>query len=84
MKTQKTKVIDVKEAPPLRNPHILQGIRDTASAQAWGEKNGHAVVYFLAKKQRVYAERLLTDVATQAAQIQKRSRQLVMFAEGKS
>ena len=84
MKTQKTKVIEVKEAPTLKNPHILQGIRDSASAQAWGEKNGHAVVYFLPKKQRVYAERLQTNVAALAAQIQEQSHQLVMFAEGKS
>lgn len=82
MKTQKTKVIEVKEAPKMKNPVILQGIRDTASAQAWGEKNGHAVVYFIAKKQKVYADRLKTDVATQAAQIECQSQQLVMFAEG--
>ena len=81
-KNPKTKVIDVKEAPTLKNPFIQQGIRDAASATAWGEKNGHAVVYFLAKKQRVYAERLKADVAAVAKEIQQRSEQLVLFAEG--
>lgn len=82
MKTPKTKVIEIKEAPALKNPFIQQGIRDAASAQHWGEKNGHSVVYFMPKKQKVYADRLKTNVAAQAEKIEEKSVQLVMFAEG--
>lgn len=82
MKTQKVKVIEVKAAPDLKNPYIQQGIRDVTSATNWGEKNGHAVVYFIAKKQKVYAERLQTNVAACAEKIELQSVQLVMFAEG--
>jgi len=64
MKTA-TKVIEVKEPPQLGDPTILQGIRDKAAAQNWGEKNGHAIVYFMAKKQKVYAERLPVKVNDQ-------------------
>lgn len=78
----KTKVIEVKQAPGLKNPYIQQGIRDVSSAMKWGEKNDHAVVYFIAKKQRVYAERLQTNVAARAEKIEQQSVQLVMFAEG--
>jgi len=81
MKTPKTKVIEVKEAPKLNNPVILQGIRDKAAAETWGMKNGHSVVYFIAKKQRVYAERLHTRVDEQAKVIEKKAVQLLMFAE---
>lgn len=56
-----TKVIDCKEPPALKNPVMLQGIRDRAAAQAWGEKNGYGMVYYMPKKQRVYAERLQTN-----------------------
>ena len=81
-KTLKTKVIEIKETPALKNPFIQQGIRDTAAAQTWGEKNGHAVVYFMSKKQKVYADRLKTDVAAVAEQLHEKSEQLVLFAEG--
>lgn len=53
------KVIEVKQAPQLKNLATLSGIRDKDAARAWGEKNGYAVVYFVASKQRVYADRLL-------------------------
>jgi hypothetical protein len=82
MKAQpKTRVIEIKEAPVLKNPFVQQGIRDLNSAKAWGEKNGHAVVYFMPKKQKVYADRLKTDVAAQAEKLEEQSVQLVMFAE---
>ncbi len=80
MKT-KVKVFEVKEIPTLKNPAIQSGIRDAAAAQAWGEKNGHAIVYFLTRKQRVYAERLHTKVDEQAKEIQMKANQLVLFAE---
>ncbi len=81
----KTKVIvhEIKQPPVLKNPAMTQGIRDTAAAKAWGEKNGHAIVYFLAKKRRVYAERLHTKVDEQAREIEAKSMQLVMLAENK-
>lgn len=81
MKPGKVQVIEVKDAPALKNPNIQQGIRDIAAAKAWGDKNGHAVVYFMPKKQRVYADRLKINVAEQAAEIEAKSAQLVMFAE---
>ncbi len=77
----KTKVLEVKEAPTLKNPFIQQGIRDAASAKAWGEKNGHAFVYYLPRKQKVYAARLLQKVDEQAMEIERKSEQLVLFAE---
>lgn len=77
----KIKILEVKEAPKLKNPFIQQGIRDMTSARAWGEKNGHSVVYFIARKQRVYAERLLQKVDEQARAIERKSEQLVLFAE---
>lgn len=58
MKTQ-TRVIEIKQPPTLDNPAILQGIRDVRSAQAWGEKNGYTIVYFIHRKQKVYAERVM-------------------------
>lgn len=78
----KTKVIEVKETPKLKNPAMLSGIRDKTAAQSWGEKNGHAVVYFLAKRQRVYAEKLMVRVDEQAEQIEQASAELVSVAEG--
>lgn len=45
-------VLTVRSAPALKRPVIVSGIRDRAAAQAWGEKNGHAVVYYLVSKQR--------------------------------
>ena len=77
----KTKALEVKEAPDLKNPYIQQGIRDLSAAKAWGEKNGHAFVYFIPRKQRVYAERLLQKVDEQAQEIEQKSAQLLMFAE---
>lgn len=77
----KTKVIEVKQAPNMTNPNIQQGIRDKTAAQNWGEKNGHAFVYYLPRKQKVYAERLLQKVDEQAQEIEQKSEQLLMFAE---
>lgn len=76
-----TKVIEVKQAPNMPNPFIQQGIRDKAAAEAWGQKNGHAFVYYLPRKQKVYAARLLQKVDEQAQEIEKKSEQLLMFAE---
>lgn len=81
MNTPQIKVIEVKEPPTMKNPAIQQGIRDKATAQSWGEKNGHTVVYFIAKKQRVYAERLLTKVDVQAGKIEQASVELTIQAE---
>jgi hypothetical protein len=77
----KVKVIEVKDAPTLKSPAMLSGIRDKNAAQAWGEKNGHATVYFLAKRQRVYAERLQVRVDEQAKDIEQASAELVVMAE---
>lgn len=78
----KIKVIEIKEAPKLKSPVMLSGIRDKPAAQAWGEKNGYAIVYFNAKKQRVYAEKLMVRVDAQAKKIEKASANLVKAAEG--
>lgn len=59
MKTKsKSHVIEVKEAPLLSMPDILQGIRDAESARRWGEKNGYLTIYFLKSRQRVYADKI--------------------------
>lgn len=78
---KKTRVLDVKSAPDLKQLETLSGIRDKTAAQAWGEKRGYAVVYFVAKKQRVYADLLDVRVDEVAKVIEEKSDQLVMFAE---
>jgi hypothetical protein len=77
----KVKVVEVKAPPQMKNPAIQQGIRDKTAAESWGTKNGHAMVYYLSKKQRVYAERLKTRVDQVAERIEERSAQVVLFAE---
>ncbi|RPI95395.1 MAG: hypothetical protein EHM40_03335 [Chloroflexi bacterium] len=67
---QAIKVIEVKEPPQLKSPAIQQGIRDKAAAQNWAEKNGYATVYFMARKQKVYAEKLPVKVGDQAKQLE--------------
>jgi hypothetical protein len=79
---KKTIVIEVKKTPSLLAPAMLSGIRDKSAAQSWGEKNGYAVVYFWAKRQRVYAEKLMVRVDEQAEQIEQASAELVSVAEG--
>lgn len=78
----KVDVRQVTKAPILREPLIQQGIRDKTAAEAWALKNGFAVVYFMARKQKVYGERLRADVAEVAKGIEAQSEQLVLFAEG--
>jgi hypothetical protein len=77
----KVNVIEIKDPPKLNNPAMLSGIRDKKAAEAWGEKNGHSLVYFLVKRQRVYAERLLVRVDEKAAEIEQASVKLVNMAE---
>ena len=79
---KKTIVVEVKKTPSLLAPAMLSGIRDKSAAQSWGEKNGYAVVYFLAKRQRVYAERLMVRVDEKAEEIEQASAELVSVAEG--
>jgi hypothetical protein len=81
MGKQKVQVMPVTEAPKLNNPAIQQGIRDSKAAEHWGEKNGHTVVYYMAKRQKVYAERLLTKVDLVAEKIEQASVELVEMAE---
>ena len=80
-KSATVKVLEVKQAPTLSDPAMISGIRDRAAAEAWGTKHGYVTVYFLASRQRVYAERMQA-VAAQAAALEARSEQLVLFAEG--
>jgi len=80
MKT-KIKVIEVQSAPALKNPAMLSGIRDKAAAETWGEKNGYPTVYFIAKKQRVYAEKLTIRVDDKARKIEQASVELTIRAE---
>ena len=70
LKTLKTKVIEVKEAPAIKHLDTLSGIRDAKQAEAWGMKYGYAVVYFVASKQRVYADKLSVRVDKQAKGIE--------------
>jgi ribosomal protein L37AE/L43A len=58
----KTKVVEVKTAPQLQVAAIQQGIRDKAAAENWGKRNRYPIVYFMARKQKVYAEKLRTKV----------------------
>lgn len=75
-------VIVVKEPPTLRKPEIVSGFRDKSAVQAWAEKNGHATVYYLVKRQRVYVERFLIRVDEVAMEIESASVKLVTMAEG--
>ncbi len=77
-------VLIVRRAPDLKHPVIVSGIRDRAAAQAWGEKNGHAVVYYLKQKQRAYADQMATRVDQIAGTMQKQSKQLLKDAENKT
>lgn len=77
-------VLTVRVAPSLKRPVIVSGIRDRAAAQAWGEKNGHAVVYYLKQKQRAYADQMATRVDQIAGTMQKQSEQLLKEAEKKT
>ena len=54
---KKIKVIEVTEAPDMNKPAIQQGIRDKAAAESWGARNGYETVYYIPRKQKVYAER---------------------------
>jgi hypothetical protein len=78
---QTTKVIEIKETPSLKNPAIMVGIRDKAAAQRWGEKNGYAVVYFITRRQKVYAEKLTAKVDALAKDLHARSAELREMAE---
>lgn len=71
----------VTQVPQLTAPVFVSGIRDVPQAREWGEKHGYSVVYFLASKQRAYADRLATNVAEQAKQIERKSAALVVHAE---
>ena len=53
----KVKVFVVREAPNLIKPAMIQGLRDVASAEHWGEKNHFPEVYLLKQRERGYAER---------------------------
>ena len=75
-------VIVVKEPPTLRKPEIVSGFRDKAAVQAWAEKNGHATVYYVEKRQRVYVERFLTQVDEVAGDIEQASAELLAMAKG--
>lgn len=77
-------VLTVRKAPALKHPVIVSGIRDRESARAWGEKNGHAVVYYLPQKQRAYADQMATRVDQIAGTMQKQSKQLLKEAEHKT
>jgi len=77
----KTNVFEIKSPPTLKKPDILKGICDKAAAEAWGVKNGYAVVYYMPGKQKVYAEKLQAKVDEQAKALEDQSAQLVMFAE---
>jgi hypothetical protein len=77
----KVNVVLKKSAPTLTKPDILSGIRDRAAAQAWGEKHGYDTVYFIASKQRVYAEKLLVRVDEVAKGIEQASVSLLAMAE---
>lgn len=79
---KKISVIEIKEAPRLEGPVVIQqGIRDKTSAENWGTKNGFTTVYFMPKKQRVYAARMLTRVDQMAQRIEQASADLVATAE---
>lgn len=77
-------VLIVRSAPALKHPVIVSGIRDRAAAQAWGDKNGYPVVYYLSGKQRAYADPMATRVDEIAGQLKKRSKKLLNEAEKRS
>lgn len=81
MEKKKTRVVNVNFAPKLTNPEIVSGIRDRASAAAWGEKHNYDVVYFWERRHRAYADRLQVRVDAQAEIIEDQSAVLLDQAE---
>jgi hypothetical protein len=83
----KTKVLNVNGSPVisgkpvLKNPIIVAGIKDRLAAQAWGERNGFATVYFWPRRNRVYAEMLQAQVDVVAQKIEQASIELLADAE---
>ena len=53
----KVEVIPVTVPPAIARMEMLSGIRSKDEAVRWGVKHGYTRVYFLAKRQRVYAEK---------------------------
>lgn len=58
----KTVVKIVKERPAVAILAMQAGIQTKEAAQAWGEKLGVAVVYFIPSRERVYAQRTVIKV----------------------
>jgi hypothetical protein len=77
----KTQVIEVKEAPDIKVPDIVQGVRDKQAAKAWGEKKGYDIVYYIARKQKVYANRLMVRVDVQSRESERASVDLLAMVE---
>jgi len=77
----KINVIIVTEVPQFVNPQLQSGIRNKEEAAAWAEKNGFSTVYLLAKRERIYADRLTVRVDAQAKQIERKSRKLLRLTE---
>lgn len=63
MTTKKPQVILVNVPPQINNPFIQQGIRDKEAAEHLAVKHGYKIIYYLAKKQKVYAERIVPVTA---------------------
>lgn len=78
----KIRVIEKKEAPHGIGFEMQQGITSKESAMKWAIKHGYSVVFYVAKKQRVYADRLQARIDHQASKIEQDSAELVKIAEG--
>jgi hypothetical protein len=81
LKNLKTKVIEVKEAPAIKHLDTLSGIRDAKQAEAWGMKYGYPVAYFMARKQRVYADKLSARVDEKAKKLEDDAQKLALEVE---
>lgn len=78
----KVTVIEKKEAPHGIGFEMQQGITSKESAMKWAIKRGYSVVFYVAKKQRVYADRLQARIDHQASKIEQASVDLLAVAEG--
>lgn len=77
---QKIQVICVEEPPAIGKVEMCQGIRSKDAAQAWAAKHGYPTVYWLVKRERVYADKR-SRIDLEAARMKAKSQELLQFSE---
>lgn len=78
---KKTTVQIVHSPPAIAKVEMMSGIRTKEEAAHWAETHGYSTVYWLQKRQRVYADKFTKNVAALAEQLKTTSEQLLKVAE---